>query len=288
MYHEAYNKAKRRYKQELKDSGVVNPRLSIVDFIKINALIWSNWWTPNDRRAAFRQVGICQGKVAAELVNREKFYMPPPPPTPTAPMSLVAESPEGVAKGSTEYWKVKYERQVAITERLAKTEVGPKEAGILEVTVQQKRKPVSSMRITDGHGSSELTGLLEKIQSKKATAAAADATKSATAADRAAKKAESDAAAAAELAKWRYCQPVCACQSAPAPPARPLPCPMAGWRLCPFCDTLKKRQCGAKACKEAAEAACGAGSLREGETQEEPESESEEPGSGQVSESERE
>ena len=46
---------------------------------------------------------------------------------------------EGVAKGSTEYWKAKYERQVAITQRLFNTEVGPKEAGILEVTVQQKR-----------------------------------------------------------------------------------------------------------------------------------------------------
>ena len=181
MYHEAYNKAKKRYKQELKDSGVLNPRLSTVDFIKINALIWSNWWTPTDRRTAFRQVGICQGKVAAELVNREKFYMPPPPPTPTAPLSLIAESPEGVAKGSAEYWKAKYERQVAITQRLFNTEVGPKEAGILEVTVQQKRKEVSSMRITDGHGSSELTGLLEKLQPRRRP------TKSATVADRAAK-----------------------------------------------------------------------------------------------------
>ncbi len=212
--------------------------------------------------------------------------MPPPPPTPSAPLSLSAESPEGVAKGSTEYWKAKFERQVAITERLFKTEVGPKEAGILEVTVQQKRKSVSSMRITDGHGSSELTGLLDKIRAKKTAAAAADATKSATVADRAAKKAESDAAAAAELAKWRHCQPVCRCQSAAVPPARPPPCPMSGWRLCPFCDTLKKRQCGTKACKEAAEAASGAGSLRESETQEEPELE--EPGSGQVSESESE
>jgi hypothetical protein len=77
----------------------VNPRLIIVDFFKINALIWPNWWTPSDRCAAFRQVCICQGKVAAELVNREKFYMPPPPPSPTALLSLVAESPEGEAKG---------------------------------------------------------------------------------------------------------------------------------------------------------------------------------------------
>jgi hypothetical protein len=59
----------------------------------------------------------------------------------------------------------------------------------LEVAVQHKRKPMSSMRITDGHGSSELTGLLEKIQAKKAAATAADAIKSAAAADRAAKKA---------------------------------------------------------------------------------------------------
>ena len=48
---------------------------------------------------------------------------------------------------------------------------------------------MSSMPITDGHGSSELTGLLEKIQAKKAAASAADATQSAVATDRAAKKA---------------------------------------------------------------------------------------------------
>ncbi len=113
---------------------------------------------------------------------------------------------------------------------------------------------LSSMRITDGHGPAELTGLLEKIQAKKALVAAADATKAASSADRAAKKAESDASAAAELAKWRGCQPACTCQPAAVAPARPSPCPMAGWRLCPFCDTLKKRQCGAKACKEAAAA----------------------------------
>ena len=63
----------------------------------------------------------------------------------------------------------------------------------MEVTVQQKRKKVSSMRITAGHGSAELTGLLEKIKAKKASVAAADATKAAASADRAARKTESDA-----------------------------------------------------------------------------------------------
>ena len=63
----------------------------------------------------------------------------------------------------------------------------------MEVTVQQKRKKVSSMRITAGHGSAELTGLLEKIKAKKASVAAANATKAAASADRAARKTESDA-----------------------------------------------------------------------------------------------
>ena len=77
----------------------------------------------------------------------------------------------------------------------------------MEVTVQQMREKVSSMRITDGHGSAEITGLLEKIKAKKASVAAADATRAAASADQAAKKTESDATAAAELAKWRACQP---------------------------------------------------------------------------------
>jgi hypothetical protein len=72
------------------------------------------------------------------------------------------------------------------------------------------------VRITAGHGSAELTGLLEKIKAKKASVAAAEATKAAASADRAAKKTESDAitdaTAAAELAKWRACQPASTCQ----------------------------------------------------------------------------
>ena len=60
-------------------------------------------------------------------------------------------------------------------------------------------------------GPSELTGLFVKLQAKNAAAAVVDATKSATLADRATKKTESNAAAAAELAKWRGCLPPCTC-----------------------------------------------------------------------------
>ena len=74
-------------------------------------LIDRNAARDGDRSTAFRLVGICQGNAAAKLVNREKFYMPPPPPTPTAPLSLVVESP-GVAKGSTEYHAVLYSSPV--------------------------------------------------------------------------------------------------------------------------------------------------------------------------------
>ena len=120
---------------------------------------------------------------------------------------------------------------------------------ILEVTVQQKRKKVSPMRITAGHGSAELTGLLEKIKAKKASVAAADATKAAASADRAARKTESDAT----LRSGGHAnRPAHAIQKFSL--ALPSLCPMACWRLCLFCGNLKKRQFGAKACKEAAAA----------------------------------
>ena len=107
------------------------------------------------------------------------------------------------------------------------------------------------MRITDGNGSVEPTGL--GASAKKASAAAADPTKAAASADRAAKKAELDATAGAELVKWRHAKPACTCQPAALAPARrSLP---RGWLASLFILRYpKKRQCGAKAPKEATSA----------------------------------
>ena len=75
--------------------------------------------------------------------------------------------------------------------------------------------------------------------------------------ERAQKKAEASNAALAQLELWRACQGGCMCTGGAAV------CVVKGLVLCPYCDTLKKRKCGAAACKEkaameAAEATRGA------------------------------
>ena len=114
--------------------------------------------------------------------------------------------------------------------------------------LQGKKDTKKSMRIVDGDGSATLTGLFGKLQAKKDKEVAEIQAKAAAAAERAAKKTASDSKAVAEIEKWRRCQPACSCQPAAVPP---LPCPMAGWYFCRFCDSLKKRKCGVRSCVEA-------------------------------------
>jgi len=246
-YHEAYKKEKKRYKAALRDEGVSDPQLDLADFLQINAEIWNTWWSPSDRRTSFRRVGILQNRIDATKVNREKFHFPLPPPVAKKEVLLVAASPEGLAKGGQAYYKAKFECQLEITKDVYETEVGPKEAGILVPEVVQRKRSAGCKRITDGHGSATLSKLLELRKTNRMAAEAEVMRKGNAAQERADRKAASNDAAMAELELWRACLGVCVC----APPEGG-PCPMASLVLCPYCDTLKKRACGVRSCKEAA------------------------------------
>ena len=256
-YHEAYNKAIKRYKENLNDQGITSPSLTLSDFLQINAEIWSTWWTPLDRRNAFRRVGILQRGLDSDQVDRSKFYFPPPPPLDEPPVPTTAESPLDVKKGGTAYWKKKFESQCAITQNLMEIEVGPEQAGILVPDrVQRKKDPTKNRKITDGHGSATLSKLLEKRVAQR-TANEAEVLRKANAAqERAEKKAAKSAATLLQLEKWRACQGGCVCANFTC-------CVYESLVLCPFCDTLKSRVCRVKSCLEkqaALEVECGSDS----------------------------
>ena len=266
-YHLAYNKEKRRYKRELRESGFADPTLSLADFLEINAGIATTWWTPSDRRAAFRRVGILQNRLDASKVDRSKFVFPSPPPTATAAAAAAPHlppSPKGLAKGGNAYFKRKYEDLSAAYEELRNVEVGPSLAGILVPVVVQRTKGAGCKRITDGHGSAVLSKLLEMRATARMAAEAETLRKANAAQVRAAKKAAGDEAAAAQLELWEICRGGCVCGPVGedgAESAAGHVCPVAGLVLCPHCDTLKKRRCAVAACKvaAAAEVAAGAG-----------------------------
>ncbi len=167
----------------------------------------------------------------------------------------MAPSPEGLKKGGKEYWKAKCESQIEISKRLfnREREIGPKAAGILEPKILQRSKLPSNIRITSGHGSSELSGLHELLEGKRINAEADTARKALASAERATKKAISNETAMAQLTSWHACRPFCTCPGSLVASSPAFVCPMACLVLCPFCDTLKKRKCGVGACKAAAQ-----------------------------------
>lgn len=249
-YHMAYEKEKRRYKEDLKRMGRKDPHLSLADFLIINSEMWNTWWTPSDRRTAFRRVGILQNRIDSSEVDRSKFVMPLPPPVDTVPVRRVAESPFRLAKGTVHYWKAKYEAQVELTGEIIDTEVGPTEAGVLEPEIVQRTKSAKCKRITDGHGSVVLSKLLELRVEARQKEEAETVRKFNAAQERAVKKAAASEEARAQLEAWQACRLVCVCQAEGAEGG----CPVAGLVLCPYCDTLKKRACRVGACRAAAQA----------------------------------
>ena len=246
----AYEKEKRRYKEDLKRMGRKDPHLSLADFLIINSEIWNTWWAPSDRRTAFRRVGILQNRIDSSEVDRSKFVMPLPPPVDTVPVRRVAESPFRLAKGTVHYWKAKYEAQVELTGEIIDTEVGPTEAGVLEPEIVQRTKSAKCKRITDGHGSVVLSKLLELRVEARQKEEAETVRKFNAAQERAVKKAAASEEARAQLEAWQACRLVCVCQAEGAEGG----CPVAGLVLCPYCDTLKKRECRVGACRAAAQA----------------------------------
>jgi len=168
-----------------------------------------------------------------------------------APLGI-PDSPEGLPKGESSYWKRKYEDVLGYARKLEAAEVGPKAAGILEPEVVQRKRSATVKRITDGHGSATLSGLLQ-IRREQRMAEEAEAFRKTNAAQlRAEKKAASSAEAMAQLELWRTCKDGCVC----GPPGdESYSCPVGALVLCPFCDTLKKRACAVRACKEKAAAA---------------------------------
>jgi hypothetical protein len=130
--------------------------------------------------------------------------------------------------------------------------VGPAAAGILKPQIVQRKKNVVSHRITDGHGSATLSGLLERRKERRVADEAEISRKAENSLIRAQRKVAKDAEAAALLEKWRRCEAVCVCNEGGDPDYT---CPMILYMICPYCDELKKKRCAKASCRQAAAAA---------------------------------
>ncbi|KAK3263969.1 hypothetical protein CYMTET_27261 [Cymbomonas tetramitiformis] len=142
-FHNQYNKAKKNYKKEKasqltqetgKPHSTGDIKLSKVDFLIIFSRISMDWSTAEDRRTAFRVVGLLQNAMAPSEIDRKSFIVQPN--SPKAQSELVfgpVASPENVRKDSAQYWKAKFYACDERRNALEKLHVRPKQIGLVVV-----------------------------------------------------------------------------------------------------------------------------------------------------------
>ncbi|KAK3242282.1 hypothetical protein CYMTET_48019 [Cymbomonas tetramitiformis] len=139
-FHNQYNKAKKNYKKEKasqltqetgKPHSTGDIKLSKVEFLIIFSRISMDWSTAEDRRTAFRVVGLLQNAMAPSEIDRKAFIVQPN--SPKAQSELVfgpVASPENVRKDSAQYWKAKFYACDERRKALEQLHVRPKQIGL--------------------------------------------------------------------------------------------------------------------------------------------------------------
>ena len=243
MFHESYNKERRRYKQEQRDRDMHS--MTQADFLCVVERVWFHWWSPADRRNAFKKVGITIKGIDKSQINRSKFVMPPRSPQPER-ISTTIPSPAGVRRRSNEWYKMKLEAAEDIILQQTQRPVGPKEAGVLEVDVVAPVKSMSRTRVTSGFGSYEMQDLLGKRKAQETERQDKERESSSKRSDRVTRKANEEAEATARWEGWDACRGACVCVDLQEEEQ----CRWLSLKGCRFCHCVMKKKCAKKACKE--------------------------------------
>eukprot|EP00854_Cymbomonas_tetramitiformis_P009841 gene9842-11656_t len=253
-----------RYHRKVDESEV---KVNATDFLRIFCDIWFTWSTVMDRKIAWRRVGIMQECIAPDEINREHFVVHAGPEVKdSVPLSFAdfSGSPEGVRKGTPEYFKRKLAAIRALGQEWETFETTPMLRGILEVRSVPPLPPKPSKgRLSDNNGSFSFNEVRKKKAAKKqAEQDARQETEFRALQQDLAKKqrdAEITATAAAKQQKlealkhaWERCTPVCSCRPrifVGGIPTYFRPCEIAGLKQCPVCKDIKKSKCAKAACK---------------------------------------
>ena len=117
-------------------------------FLRIATAICFNWCTAAQRRTAFRRVGIAR-VLCPDQINRTRFVheetacaheeqqrdlrsnTTPPGQAPQPKFDV--QSPEGVTKGTRDYFKLKYEDATRVISNLKQAPITPRECRVLQL-----------------------------------------------------------------------------------------------------------------------------------------------------------
>ena len=178
------------------------------------------------------QPGLAQAQTKEEAEENTAVEAPP-------------MSPEGVRKGTLEYWKRKCANLTAFNERVANIPFTPKEAGVLKIAPStcQENDSARCKLNNDEFGSCKMKDMVGTKRKKREEAEAEreriDGKKQARV-----ERLEQEAQEARQLAEaFERCQGGCVCGETP--------CPMAKMKKCAVCGDIKKKVCAKRACREA-------------------------------------
>ena len=202
--------------------------------MKIIAEAWPAWTERTDLVKAAKRVGISDSGLNVDWMQQDKFERAEillgeqsEKEVPSTP--LVAESPVGVRKGTSEYHRLKLEsleKKVAEHMQFDSSDV----EGLLSLPkVKPKIKATEKVRITQIHGSMTAKDALSMIQ------------KIAREKDEKKKKQEEATKKKEENRSLFYrCREVCSCQGS---------CKAKQLKECPKCKNVMKSQCSKAGCR---------------------------------------
>ncbi len=238
-------------------------KVNVTDFIRIFSRVWFCWSTPIDRITAWRKVGICQNLLALSEIDRSNFLVQDiEPHASMAPPSVSAftGSPAGVKKGSSAYYKRKFEAMRDLAASWETYESSPIERGILSPEILPPLPPKANKgRLSDNNGNFQFNNILGKKRAKQAEQQAAREHTEFTALQRDLAREERDASVAAAAAAraqavlelraaWEKCGGGCTCPMLFFNMVR-LPCPVYKMKQCRICGEIKKSKCAKADCK---------------------------------------
>ena len=198
--------------------------------------IWQEWVTPEQLAKAGKRVGIAENGLNVNWMDQGKFQaaeaiLHPPHTTPQKlNTSAVFDSPEGVRKGSAEYYRIKLNQSL---EHIAQMETTTPELEEVPGLMPYKRiVPTKSKNkgLTKMHGTLKATDARKLAEEKQ--------------------KAEEEALRMKEVKKlkkeemkevFHKCKLKCGCMENV--------CKAIHLRQCPVCFDVMKSQCSKKGCK---------------------------------------
>ena len=159
-------------------------------------------------------------------------------------------SPDGVEKGTLEYYKKKFEAAMDLNARLRDIPITPKEAGVLTVLPNNTQRADSKrQRLTESeYGSENLKDMLSIKRAKRLEAEEERARIEGNKAARAAKKQQQEEEENQLQMAWAVCGDNavhCVCGDG----RMREDCPMWGMQRCPSCTRITKHKCRKAGCK---------------------------------------